>query len=80
MQVQVLARHSRKFLFLINGGGGAGTSAKHVIVYAESINASSSHEALKKVRVVVGAGPHIGSWGYRSPYLAHAKRALYHLS
>ena len=21
-----------------------------------------------------------GEWGYRSPYLSHAKRALYHLS
>ncbi len=23
---------------------------------------------------------HCGEWGHRSPYLSHAKRALYHLS
>ena len=29
---------------------------------------------------IVSKKKHFGEWGYRSPYLSHAKRALYHLS
>jgi hypothetical protein len=52
--------------------------------YSLGKGSEASGETVVRERVVAGKKCCVlvksGHWGYRSPYLPHAKRALYHLS